>query len=330
MSLNKFSIVIIVLVLLILPEYSQADILGSQTGAFLRMDLGADRVAMGGTGAALKNSGVDWYYNPAAISTGKRRTAISYRNLALDRSIFYGGVTFPIAPSRNQQGAGIAFGFLSAGVSDIEGRDSNGEKYDTFTWSSNLIHGSFALIPHKMVSLGLSIKWMFNSVPKIREDDKTLYSYGLGLDIGARFQPIEDFSIGLQVRDIGSKVSSETSDVWFDDSGEKEDMLPTQIRFGIAYNPLRSLTLTSDLVAFTQYIEDNDGAFMLHAGAEWVSDFSKDGDFALRAGFNGHTPTFGIGIGYKVRMVEISMDYAFLIEQEISDNVHLITWTFGI
>jgi len=298
--------------------------LGGEAGAFLRMGLGADRVAMGDCGVALSNSSVTWFYNPAALAfQTNKQAALGYRWMSLDRSIMYAGFSRPIKPN-----GGLAIGIIRAGIDNIEGRDSNGEKFDEFSWSDNVIHGSFALMPHPMLGLGISIKWIINAVPDIKENDKNLYAYGLGVDLGVRVIPMPGLRLGLQLRDLDAKHSWETSDVWGEDTGTNEDQLPTQIRIGAAWDPINDLTVASDIVMYSQLVGDDDDALQIHFGVEWKNLFGVEKEPVLRFGYNGRAPTFGLGFKFDISQVITRLDYAFLLEPESPGGSHLAVWVF--
>lgn len=332
---------IFVVSLLLTASLSHAGMLSSQAGSFMRMGLGADRIAMGDAGVALTQSAMNWYYNPAALPYLERRTvSLDYRSLALDRSIMYAGYSMSLSPDSRkrikqdgrpmmQNKAGIAIGILRAGVDNVDGRDSNGEKYETFSWADNVIHGSFALQPNKWVSAGLTIKWMINQVPKVLEDDKTLYGYGIAVDLGVRVQAMENLAFGLQVRDIDGKYKWDTSEVWADENSEEVNHFPTQIRLGGAWNPLENLTTVLDLVVYSQYLADDGDAIRVHGGGEWIHRINQDREFALRAGFNGHAPTAGFGFNFDIPYMRLGLNYAFVLEQESPDPAHMFTWNIG-
>jgi len=334
----RFVLLLLIGIFLLSPNIN-AKQLGGHAGHFLRMGLGADRVAMGGVGVAMASSGANWYYNPAAVPYQTSKTAIlSYRKLSFDRSLMYAGISMPLQPEMRklraehnvrQTKAGLAFGILRAGTTDNEGRDSNGELYEIFTWSDNLFHGTFSLMPFDMVSIGVSIKWMMNAVPKVKEDDKTLFSNGLGVDLGMQVVPLSNLRFGLQIRDLGSKISWESGDVWGDDSGDKEDALPTQIRIGAAWDPIQHLTIASDIVTYPEIIGDDDDAFQPLFGVEYRRPYFNNNQMAFRAGYQGFAPTFGFGLDLMVRHVNVALDYAFLLEPESAEGVHILTWIFG-
>ncbi len=313
-----------ILLIFVLSNIGMGNILAGKAGSFLRMDLGADRVGIGGAGVALTSSSTNWFYNPSAISVqGSRQAVLSYRYMSLDRSLMYVGFSAPIQPS-----AGLAIGVLRAGIDNIDGRDSNGEKFDELSYSDNLIHGSFSLHPHPRIALGLSIKWMINSIPDILEDDKNLYAYGLGVDLGFRFQVHSRLSFGLLISDLDGKHSWDTSEIWGED-GMKVDRIPVQVRIGMSWIPFDGLLTVLDLVSYTQLIDEPE-AFRPKAGIEWTKIFTLSREFILRGGYNGKAPSFGIGLRMELLEITARMDYAFYLEPISPSGSHLITWTFEL
>ena len=320
--------IMLTLIIALVPSLVHSELLGSRAGAFLRMGLGADRVAMGETGVALTRSGMNWFYNPAAIAfQPNRQVSLSYRVLSLDRSLMYSGFSTPIKP-KDGVNAGLAIGVIRASTDNLDARDSNGEQFDLPSWSDNLIHATFSLMPHPRFSLGVSIKWFINSVPKVLEDDKTLNAYGIGIDLGGRVMVAPGIDLGLQIRDLDAKQVWETSEVWGDDKSAKEDRLPTQIRFGAAYSKVEDLIVSADLVLYSQAMDDDDDAIQPHLGVEWTKAYSDIGRLFLRGGFNGRSPAIGFGFRLDKRFGSIRMDYAFGFRTEDPDGSHLFGWVF--
>ena len=325
-TLNRLCTLVFLMVLL--PGLAQAERLGSRAGAFLRMGLGADRVAMGETGVALNHSGMNWFYNPAAIAFQPyHQVSLSYRVLSLDRSLAYTGFSMPVKP-KSGVNAGLAIGVLRASVDNLDARDSNGEQFDIPSWSNNLIHGTFSLMPHPRFSVGISIKWYINSVPKVLDDDKTLSTLDIGLDLGARVSVAPGIVIGLQLRDLTGKNVWETNEVWGDDKAVKEDRLPTQIRLGGAFSRIDNLILTADMVMYVQAVGDDDDAIQPHLGVEWSQRYSKSGTYILRGGFNGRAPAVGFGLKLRRSFGTARLDYAFALPTEEPDGSHLFGWVF--
>lgn len=301
--------------------------LGGQAGSFSRIGLGPERVAMGDCGTALTGAGMSWFYNPAATSLLKERQAsLGYRFLSLDRELMYIGVSSPLKGH-----AAVAFGFVRGATDNIDARDSNGERFDILSASDNLIHATFSLNPHPMVALGVSLKWLIASIPDILDDDKTLYAYGMGIDLGARVSLRPNLAIGIQARDINAKYSWDATDVWNDGTGAKDDAFPTLIRFGAAYDPRPDVTITSDLIVNAGDVGSSSEAFDLHAGGEWRTPLEDEKNLALRAGWNGSAPSFGLGLDLKLRKnLRARFDYAYIFEKVAPSGSHLIGWIFSL
>lgn len=306
--------------------------LGGQAGSFLRVGIGADRIAMGDVGTALSGAGMSWFYNPASVPfQSTRQASLGLHSMSLDRSMLYAGYSMPL-----ENNAGLAIGFVRAAIDNIDARDSNGKHFDELSYSDNLLHGTFSLKPHPNFAMGISVKWMISAAPKVKYDDKTLYAYGMGIDLGVQGR-FRDYRFGLQVRDINSKIGWDASDVWGDGGGAVDDEIPLMLRLGAAYDPIDSkgllpsnLTIAADLLINTDEVGESSEAFDPHLGVEWRIDQWESNRLALRAGYDGDSPTFGLGLGMKLRRgVSATMDYAFAFDTVSPSGSHLIGWTFG-
>ena len=97
---------------------------GGLSGSFLRLGVTARSIAMGGAFTAEKDHGFATFYNPAwAAFLVDRQVGLSYSSMSLDRRL--SGLSFatPLPPT-----AGLGIAWVSAGVTDIQGRNSAGEK----------------------------------------------------------------------------------------------------------------------------------------------------------------------------------------------------------
>jgi hypothetical protein len=317
---------LILSILAILTQPAFAAQLGGQAGSFLRVGLGAERLGMGDCGVALTGAGMNWYYNPAGIPAQHgKQAALGYRFMSLDRSMMYTGYSMPL-----QGNAGVGIGFMRAATTNIDARDSNGNRFDMLTDSDNLIHGSFALMPNRHIALGISLKWMIHALPNIIDGGKTLYTYGMGVDLGVRIVAMENLRFGLQWRDISAKYSWNTSDVWGDNNGTKDDEFPHLIRIGGAWDPRPDLTVASDLIVNPTEIGKSSDGISPHFGAEYRFYGMQSRIVSFRAGWNGDSPTFGLGITYKFKRVTIRMDYAYLFEKVAPNGSHVIGWVFEL
>ncbi len=321
-----FYIIGALIIYLFHPEYVLASSLGSKAGGFLRIGLGADLSAMGGCGTALSNYGTNWHYNPAALGFQKnRQVVIGYRSMSLDRKVIYIDYSSPLKGN-----ASLGFGFLRAGTSNIDARDSNGERFDILSNSDNLFHGSFSIRPYPTVSLGISIKWMINNTPHIQYDNKSLNAYGMGFDIGIQYKVHRSLILGAKISDLNAKYNWSTYKVWGDDIGMKEDQFPTLIRLGWAYEPYKNFVLTSDIILHKQELGKSSEGIQPHFGTEWKYSINNELGGVIRAGVDQNEPTFGFGFDFiLLEKIRAHFDYAFVYDRISPSGSHLFGWTFS-
>ena len=313
--------------LLIAYSSARAGEIGGQAGGFLRMGIGADRVAMGDCGVAMTGGEMSWYYNPASLPfQHSKQFSLGYRAMSLDRRVISVDFSTPLQPN-----AGLSLGVLRAETSRIDARDFNGVKLDPLSQSENLIHGSFALKPYPSVAVGISIKWMINAVPDILDGQKNLYAYAMGLDFGVQAVPWKRLRLGIQVRDQNASYNWETSEVWGDQSITKKDDIPGLVRVGAAYTPFSSATLAADLVMNPDRIGDESEALEPHFGLEMRRELAPGQKLALRTGWNGKALALGLGLDFMLRHhLSARFNYAFLMEQVSPSGSHLIGWVIEI
>jgi len=155
---------------------------GGYAGSFLRLGLGARAMALGGAFVGLTNDGYAGFYNPAGLpNLTEREATLSYRSLSLDRSFTYVGFSVPLPPS-----AGLAVGWIHAGVDGIDGRDFAGNHTKFFDDSQNGFIFGFGLRPHDRVSIGIG-----GTI--LRENLLDITSTGFGFNLGVLFKITEFF-----------------------------------------------------------------------------------------------------------------------------------------
>jgi len=298
--------------------------LGGKAGSFLRVGVGAEQIAMGDAGAASVHGSALWYYNPAQLPFQEyKRVNLSLRQMAFDRSIIETGYSMALPPN-----AGLSIGFLRAGTGNVELRDANGVKYDDITQSDNLVFGSFALAPIQKLAVGINLKWMFQMYPKLTADDKTFYGYAMGIDGGVMYLPLTNLRFGVTVQDFDTKYSYQPSEVWRDESGQTEDPFPTMVRIGGSYDPIKDLTVVGDAVINYDQVKSLADGWSPHFGAEYRYSAKYHSEFALRAGWNGAHPTFGLGLSYDYRGYVMRMNYAYIISDIEPSGSHQVGWCF--
>ena len=149
-----------VAVLSILLGQTTSAQLGGTPGAFSRMGFGARGIGMGNAMTAVTTGDIVGYYNPALLSWSEyRHASASFGILSLDRHLNFLSYSQPLQPN-----AGISAGIINAGVSNIDGRDADGEPTGPLKTSENEIFLSFSNRFKSGFSLGITIKFLYHQL----------------------------------------------------------------------------------------------------------------------------------------------------------------------
>jgi hypothetical protein len=298
---------------LLVPALSGAQTAG-RAGAFARMGFGARGMGMGNAMTAVITGEVSSYYNPAlpAFSTA-RYAAASFGILSLDRSLNFLSFTQPIHPT-----GGLSLGLINAGVRDIDGRDADGGQTGTYSTYENQVYLSFSNRVDENVSIGVTMK-LYHS--KLFEGVTTTT---VGFDAGIVVRPVDHFTVGLALQDIGSKYKWNTKDVNADGK-ETEDKFPMMKRLGFAYE-----IPGHDAVAAIDMENTAGGSLTFRGGVEYaiVEQFTlRGGADRVESGGDatGVKPTFGFTLNRPVGGWSPSISYAYTHESFAPNGYHMIT-----
>lgn len=295
---------------------------GGYAGAFLRMAYGARAQALGDAYSAIPEGAISGMYNPALLPhLPHRQLALAYGYLPLDRRTSFVGFAMPLQPHRDESGqlmkAGFSLAWLRAGVNNIDGRDMSGNSIGTFSNSEDAFYFSFAMAPVSMFSVGLSAKVLYNRMPNMTNDDAALTSRGFGIDIGAYLTPINNFALGVVLRDNNSKYTWNTDKVW-ERGTSTTYKFPRVLRVAASYRVPRWLLLTAEL----EDSKEQNPRF--HAGAEF--NYQEIG--SLQLGLDDLRPCFGLGFGAYLFNRRTTLNYAYVFADEGPGADHLFTWCF--
>lgn len=330
---NRFlSQVLIFILIFITSQTSSSHAQLGTAGAALRLGVGARAKAMGDAYSALAQGIEASYYNPAGLPfLDKKEAVASYRFLSLDRQYTFLGFGLPIRPKvaggERTINGGLALSWLRAGVSNIDGRDSDGQHFDELSNSENAFALSFALRPTKKLAFGLSVKVVWNRFPDIGTEGETISANGVGFDFGTLIRPVDWLSLGFAVKDINSKYRWNTQDLYGEDGSETIDKFPKIFRTAIAVNvpKLHGVMLAFDYEQFFKsslFKERIDER--VHIGAEGVL---KE-NFVLRGGFDDGSFTAGAGYQFAVFGRVGQLNYAFSTPGNRPEEEHVFTWVF--
>ncbi|NOZ55692.1 MAG: hypothetical protein GXO73_02735 [Calditrichaeota bacterium] len=324
MGREKWLTVLLVAGLLV-PRVSRAQ--GGYAGAFLRLGVSAETVALGEALTAATNQGYSLFFNPAGLTRLERRQLrASYALLSLDRKLTALGFSTSVGPEpgaeqdggeRAKPRAGIGLGWVHAGVDNIDGRDFDGRPTGMLSNSENAFYFGFGMQPHRLFSLGLAGKILYNRFPGMTETNGALTARGFGVDVGVLVGPFGGLTLGAVVRDINSRYTWNTEHVW-EHGTTTVDRFPRVWRVGAAYRFLEGRAL------ILGQAEDSDvGDPRLQVGAEWEAVRGV----LFRAGMRGTAPSFGLGFSRPLLGRQFTLNYAVFSSNSEAPRVeHWLGW----
>ncbi len=298
---------------------------GGYAGSFLRMGLGARAIAMGNAFTAVPQSAFSGFYNPGGLPFLKRpQLAFSGGILPLDRRHNFIGFAAHLNPRTGKSGnspnqnvleAGLSLGWVNSGVSDIDGRDSNGNPQGMFSSSENAFLFSFAVKPFSKMAVGFSAKVLYARLPKVQENNSALTTRGLGLDFGLMVHPISNMYVGVVLQDVRSRYTWNTEHVW-ERGTTTVDRFPKILRVGASYFFGKKLLLSAE----THYNFEQGWRF--NGGAEYVYRNRLIG----RVGFKADHLTFGLGINLRLWRLQSQLAYAYDANPVLPWGDQFVTW----
>ena len=268
---------------------------------------------MGNALTAVPYGNADSYYNPALLPFQTLPTVLlSYGSLTLDRRLNFLSYTQHLDPN-----AGVSAGLINAGVSNIDGRDNDGQPTETYSTSENQFFFSFGLKPDKKFSLGVTAKILYYS---LYSDVK---STTFGMDIGSLYSISDDLKVAFVVQDILSKYKWDTSRLYGENGSSYVDPFPLRKRLGISY-------ISRDL----GLIASGEVEWIGSAGyARIGTEFELFSGLQIRGGidqisFVGEVtakPSLGFSVQTEVASWNPRIDYAYVFEPYVSTGMHYLT-----
>jgi len=197
--------------------------------------VGTRPLSMGGAFIAVADDGNTITWNPAGLPRLRRTEfTTTYADLyIMGITQSYIGIVRPF-------GDKLALGMDWANVGFDDGE---------LGYADNKLNFSFGYQPHKLVSFGGTLKYIFKDMTL----DGTSYgkSSGIGYDVGLLISPLKNLRFGLGLFDLGGTSVSYENKV-------TETILGQAFKLGIAYMPFDGLTLAVDV------------GDRYHAGMEYV------------------------------------------------------------
>ncbi len=291
--------------------------LGGMAGSYSRMGLGARGIGMGNALTAVFTGDVVGYYNPAAVALSRSRTiSASFGILALDRKLNSLSFTQPLKPT-----AGLSAGIINSGVSNIDGRDDDGEPTGMLHNTENQVFLAFANRFSGKLSLGINIKLLYHH---LYTDVSTTT---VGVDLGAIFQPLDNLTFGATVKDINSRYKWDTSELYSDQPGLGRttiDKFPLLYTFGVAYQLPDSLgVIASDIELSNQSTVTGRLGVEVDLLPELTVRAGLD-RMDLKQKGNGVSPSFGFTLRRNLDDWTPAIHYSFVAEPFAPTGMHTI------
>jgi hypothetical protein len=281
---------------------------GGYAGAFQRVGLGARALGMGGAFVGVADDATAGFFNPAGLVQIRMRAfGAFFRKMTMDRRLSY--VTY-CQPIREE--ATISLSWTNAGVTDVVGRNENGEITEEIKNYENAIELFFGRKIIEKLSIGIRVGYAQYNLANIN-------AYGIGFGFSVFGKPVQKLRLGAAVENLGMKYSWASGEYWkkFDllGSSSKEEF-PINLRLGASCLLLKDRILVSSEV-------DKNGKQKekIHLGAEgWILE-----KLAARAGYDQGFLTLGMGLRQKIRSTILGFDYAYVSSRVGDDPDHLIS-----
>lgn len=307
------------------PKFTE---IGTKSGAFSRMGFGARGIGMGNAMSSITEGNLVSYYNPALSPFQENNSfQTSYSFLSLDRSLNFLSFTrkFDFYSSKDtaanrkpRSTAGISFGVINSGVSQIDGRDNNGIKTGDLSTSENQFFLSVANKFSEKFSMGIAVKFYYY---KLFEE---VTANGLGLDIGALYRFNQNWNFSVMISDINSQYEWDSSPVYEQDGLTTKDKFPLFKKIGVSYrNP------ELKIIGALEFQSSNVHSNIIRAGVEYniyEGLFLRGGldQFDLSNTDAPVKPSLGFTYIKQINNWSIGVDYAFMVEQYSSSDRHII------
>ena len=289
--------------------------IGGEAGAFSRLGFAARGIGMGNAMTAVTTGDLAGYYNPALLPWSRfRQGSATFGVLSLDRSLNFLSYSQPVPPN-----AGISVGIINAGVSNIDGRDANGDPTGPLRTSENEISLGFGARLKSGLSLGINVKLLYYHLYT------DIASTTAGVDFGLAYTVRDVVTIGATVRDFGSRYKWNTSNLYGDLGGETENDFPQLYTLGLAWMLPDSIgTVAADLeFSSVKTMIGRLGVevplipeLTVRAGVDRI-DLKESG--------NGVRPAFGFTARKDFNDWTPAVEYAFVLEPFAPNGMHIIS-----
>lgn len=314
--LKKKNLTLILLAALFQLNVAQTEV-AKYAGEFMAIGVGARALGMGSAQVAIVNDVTAGYWNPAGLAK------MNYPQVALMHDEQFGGlVNYNYGSVAIPYGKDMSFGISAIRLSVDGIPDTRNALIDARTGEVifDITNPNARIDPSKVTQFS-NTDWAFYGTFSKRQSDKfywganikvisrTIAEYsalGIGFDVGALYEPIDDLYLGANLMDITTTLVA-----W--DGGRNELISPTA-KFGVAYGfeflggrflPALDFDMRFENRRFAATFNVGPVSFDVRAGME----YSFRNLFMIRAGYT-DVKQFTAGAGVKLPKLNIDYSYA--------------------
>lgn len=335
--MNKYLLIIIITLLLGNKGFSQV-FSGTTTGQFLKIEVGAKAIAMGGAFVSQANDASALYWNPGGLSKLQNSGAMFTHTYWLaDINHDFAGIVLKIGDQHT-----IGFSYTSLTMGDMKVRteiypEGTGELFTASDYSLGI---SYGLNLTEDFSIGFTGKYVGETIWHM---SASTIAFDLGL---LYYTPIKNLQLGMSVSNIGGKMkfTGEDNFIYYTynpgEHGNSDKIyaelkmdewdLPLIYRVGLSFK-----ALDTDLHALTisvDAIHPNDYSESVNIGCEYgfrERVFLRAGYKSLFMAESVEGLTAGIGLMYFLTdYVPMKVDYAYADFGRLQ-SVHRISVEIG-
>jgi long-subunit fatty acid transport protein len=281
---------------------------GTSSGTFLRIGVGARAVALGESFVAVANDPSAIYWNPAGLASLQRRE-VALSHVEWPAEIRYEHLTYVVPVRRLGGSVAMQLGVLSTEIDETSELQPFGTGR-SFFYSDLVVGAAYARRWTDKLLIGAGVKFVREDLGSdvggpttnaVLVDIGSIYYLGYGSVRVAT--ALSNF--GPELKPGGEYVSPTTGEVRSYDGFDP----PTIFRYGIAFEPIENEQ--QKLTTALEVNQPADNAQLLKAGLEWTWQRRM----ALRAGynFNADELKFSAGAGLFATVGQLSgtLDYAY-------------------
>lgn len=280
---------------------------GLSTLSFLKNDMNARSVAMGGASVSLNTDAFAAFTNPAAAADVKGLN-IALGNLAVGAGVQQSFISTLIPRKKNLSTFGFSLNMLNSGAMDVRTEfqpDGTGEKF----YVTNLAFGgTYAQQLSDMFSAGVTLKYIYEQID-------TYSNSTVAADVSFLYKTdYKDLNFAVMIQNFGGSSSIKGDDLPsdFNRSLNPESdnySVPTVFSLGTSIVPWKEDK--QSLLLSVQLNHPTDNAENYRLGAE----YEYRNLLFIRAGYKLNVsgqpyPTFGFGLRHRVGAYPLYLNYA--------------------